>query len=72
MDGFISALIKLKGRVLAKRANKKGLLATFNRFWGKYEVSYASRADVVEKVFGSHCHYGGGSRPGQLKSSQTD
>ena len=25
------------------------LLATFNRFWGKYEVSYAARGGVVEK-----------------------
>ena len=72
MDGFISALIKLKGRVLAKGANKKVLLNTFNRFWGKYDVDYATRADVVKKVFGSHFHYGGDSWPGQLMSSQND
>ena len=72
MDGFISALIKLKGRVLAKGANKKVLLNTFNRFWGKYDVDYATRADVVKQVFGSHFHYGGDSCPGQLMSSQND
>ena len=74
MDGFISALIKLKGRVLAKGANKKVLLATFNRFWGKYDVDYATRADVVKQVFGSHFHYGGDSKTwqGQLLSNQTD
>ena len=72
MDGFISALIKLKGRVLAKGANKKVLLATFNRFWGKYDVDYATRADVVKQVFGSHFYYGGDSWPDQLMSSQND
>ena len=61
MDGFISALIKLKVRVLAKGANKKVLLVTFNKFWGLYDVDYATRADVI---FASHSHYGGDYWPG--------
>ena len=48
------------------------LLATFNRFWGKYDVDYATRADVVKQVFSSQFHYGGDSWPGQLMSSQND
>ena len=69
MDCFISAFTKLKGRVLAKGANKKVLQATFNRFWAKYNVDYVTKADVVKKVSGSHVHYGGGSWPGQMMSS---
>ena len=26
-------------------------LTTFNKFWGKYKVNYASKADIIEKVF---------------------
>ena len=51
MDGLISAIKTLKGRVLAKGAKKKLLLATFNRFWGKYNVNYANKADVIKNTF---------------------
>ena len=49
MDGFISAFIKLKERTLAKGTNKKVLLATFNKFWAKYDVDYVTKSDVVKK-----------------------
>ena len=47
----VSAIKTLKRRVLCKGAKNNILLATFNKFWGKYKVHYASRAEVVEKVF---------------------
>ena len=36
---------------LIKGAKKKLLLATFNRFWGKYNVNYANKADVIKNTF---------------------
>ena len=49
--GFISAFKLLKGRVLAKGAKIHLLLATFNKFWEKYDVGYVSRNEVIQNVF---------------------
>ena len=69
MDGFISAINTLKGRVLAKGAKVKALVNTFNRFWGKYDVKFANRTEVGKRVFGCYFHSGMGTWPGQLLSS---
>ena len=50
-DGFISALKTLKGRVISKGAKNSRLLATFNKFWKKYNVNYISRTEIIEQVF---------------------
>ena len=47
MDGFISALKTLKGMVVTKGAMGNLLLPTFNKFWGKYNVKYVSKTEVI-------------------------
>ena len=54
MEGFILACRLLKGRVLSKGAKNKLLFKTFNKFWAKNSVDYASWSDVVKNTFGGY------------------